>query len=129
MKNFLYKYWTSILNAFVSLIIAVVLYLFDLSRDYGVIEISATLLGFTLTALGIFFALPTREEVRARIKQFQYDKIIASILIIAMIAYLLNIIIYLFIDIFYINIFFLIFGLGQNLISTYYIFNLYIKGC
>lgn len=129
MRNFLYKYWTSILNAFVSLIIAVVLYLFDLSRDYGVIEISATLLGFTLTALGIFFALPMREEVRARIKQFQYDKIIASILIIAMIAYLLNIIIYLFVDVFYINIFFLIFGLGQNLISTYYIFNLYIKGC
>lgn len=129
MKNFLYKYWTSILNAFVSLIIAVVLYLFDLSRDYGVIEISATLLGFTLTALGIFFALPMREEIRERIKQFQYDKIIASILIIAMIAYLLNIIIYLFIDIFYINIFFLIFGLGQNLISTYYIFKLYLKGC
>lgn len=129
MLNFFYRIKATLLNLIFAVVITLILYFLKLTREYSVIEISATLLGFTLTALGIFFALPMREEIRERVKQFQYDKIVAIILIMAMIAYLLNIIVYLFVDIFYINIFFLLFGLGQNLISTYYIFNLYLKGC
>lgn len=129
MSNFFYRIKTTLVNLCISILIVLILYFLKLTREYSVIEISATLLGFTLTALGIFFALPMKEEIRERVKQFQYDKIVANILITAMIAYLLNIIIYLFVDIFYVNIFFLLFGLGQNLISTYYIFKLYIKGC
>ena len=129
LKNALVLLKDTLLNLIFAVVITLILYFLKLTREYSVIEISATLLGFTLTALGIFFALPMREEIRERVKQFQYDKIVAIILIMAMIAYLLNIIVYLFVDFFYINIFFLLFGLGQNLISTYYIFNLYLKGC
>lgn len=129
LKNLFYKIKWTIINLFVSGLISFLIYFFNFYRVYGIIETNASLLGFSLAAIGIFYALPIRKEIRERLQQFQYDKIIMILMLSAMLSFLLGIIVYLFVDIFCLNIFFLLFGILQDMVATYYITQLFIKGC
>ena len=115
-------------NLFISVVFALVLYFLEVYREYGIIETNSSLLGFSLAALGIFIALPLRSEIKERLHQFQYDKIISFLMIVGMMSFFLGIVVYLFIDIFAVNIFFLFWGILQEIVAMYYITILFLKG-
>lgn len=127
-RNFFYISKWCFINFFISAVISVVLYLLNVNRELGVIETNASLLGFSLAALGIFFALPLRDEIKERLHQFQYDKIISIQMIVGMMSFLIGIVVYLFKDIFPVNVFFLLYGILQEVVSMYYIVVLFLKG-
>lgn len=128
IKNFLYLTKWCFVNLIIAIIIFLILYFTKIEKDYGVIETNVSLLGFSLAAIGIFFALPLRKEIRERLHQFQYDKVIVILMFVGMMSFLIGIIFYLFLDIFAVNILFLFYGILQELVATFYITKLFIKG-
>nr|DAI55256.1 MAG TPA: hypothetical protein [Caudoviricetes sp.] len=127
-NNFSYLTFLCFINLFISVVFSLTLFFLEVYREYGIIETNSSLLGFSLAALGIFVALPLRPEIKERLHQYQYDKIISFLMIVGMMSFFLGIIIYLFIDIFAVNIFFLIWGILQEIVAMYYITMLFLRG-
>ena len=87
IKNFLYLTKWCFVNLIIAIIIFLILYFTKIEKDYGVIETNVSLLGFSLAAIGIFFALPLRKEIRERLHQFQYDKVIVILMFVGMMSF------------------------------------------
>lgn len=128
LKNLWYLTKWCFINLIISLIIFSIIFFTKVERDYGVIETNVSLLGFSLAAIGIFFAMPLRKEIRERLHQFQFDKIIVILMLVGMLSFLIGIIVYLFVDYFALNILFLFYGILQEVVATFYITKLFIKG-
>lgn len=128
LKNLWYLTKWCFINLIISLIIFSIIFFTKVERDYGVIETNVSLLGFSLAAIGIFFAMPLRKEIRERLHQFQFDKIIVILMLAGMLSFLIGIIVYLFVDYFALNILFLFYGILQEVVATFYITKLFIKG-
>lgn len=126
--NFLYLTKWCFFNLIITIVIFLLFYFLGTEKEYGVIETNASLLGFSLAAIGIFFALPLKAEIKDRVHQFQYDKKISILMIVGMMSFLIGIIVYLFVDIFSLNVSFLLYGILQEVVAMYYITSLYIKG-
>ena len=116
------------INLITAIVISLLLFFLKLEREYGVIDTNASLLGFSLAAIGIFFALPLRPEIQERVHQFQFDKKISILMVVGMMSFLIGILVFLFIDIFSLNILFLLYGILQEVVAMYYIIILFIKG-
>lgn len=128
IKNLWYLTKWCFINLIIAVIIFLIVFFTNSDRDYGIIETNASLLGFSLAALGIFFALPLKQEIKERIHQFQYDKIISILMIVGMMSFFVGILVFLFVDIFSLNILFLIYGILEEVVAMYYITVLFIKG-
>lgn len=128
LKNLWYLTKWCFINLIISLIIFSVIFVAKIEREYGVIETNVSLLGFSLAAIGIFFAMPIRKEIRERLHQFQFDKIIVILMIVGMFSFFIGIGVYLFVDYFSLNILFLFYGILQEVVATFYITKLFIKG-
>lgn len=128
IKNLWYLTKWCFINLLIPILIFLILFFTHAKRNYGVIETNSSLLGFSLAAMGIFFALPVRKEIRDRLHQFQFDKIIVILMIVGMFSFLIGIILYLFIDLFALNVLFLLYGILQEIVATFYITKLFIRG-
>lgn len=128
LKKFLRLTMWCYINFFITITIFLLLFFLGAEREYGVIETNASLLGFSLAAIGIFFALPLRPEIQERVHQFQFDKKISILMIVGMMSFLIGILVFLFINIFSLNILFLLYGVLQEVAAMYYITILFIKG-
>ena len=128
LKNFFRITMWCYINFFITIAIFLLLFFLGSEREYGVIETNASLLGFSLAAIGIFFSLPLRPEIQKRMHQFQFDKKISILMIVGMMSFLTGILVVLFIDIFSLNILFLLYGILQEVVAMYYITILFIKG-
>lgn len=128
IKNLWYLTKWCFINLIIATIISFLLFFLKIEREYGVIETNTSLLGFSLATLGIFFALPLRPEIQKRVHQFQFDKKISILMVVGMMSFLIGILVFLFIDIFSLNILFLLYGILQEVVAMYYIIILFIKG-
>lgn len=128
LQNFFRLTMWCFVNFFIAITIFLLLLFMEIQREYGVIETNASLLGFSLAAIGIFFALPLRPEIQERVHQFQFDKKISILMLVGMMSFLVGIFVFLFVNIFSLNIFFLIYGALQEVTAMYYITILFIKG-
>lgn len=134
MPKFLYRNLWTLINTFISvciLIITIILedYFLSINNLDVIVGISGTMIGFSLTSISLYYGLKFTDETRWKIRQYSYDIIIPRLMFIALIAFVLDVLIYTFApSLIYIIIPLFVFGLLEISFSTYYLIVLSKKG-
>ena len=127
MPKFIYRNFWTLINAIISISISFCMFFFqdyfnELKNIEVIVGISGTMIGFSLTAISLFYGLKFNDETKSKIEQYGYHIIVPRLMTIALIAFILDVLIYTFApSLLYLIIPLFVFGLLEISFSTYYL--------